>query len=161
MARDQSAARRLPLLVVALLALLPGRAVATPPEGLSGAMVLDEVADGLRRYRREKNPEKRAAWLQRLTEHRDVRAAVVMGEALSDPSPEVAVAAVQGLNWFWVPEVIYCNPLQEIRFADLIWKELGPDLRAAGTTEQFWERLAADPRFRENFQGQERDRVSK
>ena len=35
----------LPLLAVLALA-LPGKAVAGPPEGVSGKMVLDEVADG-------------------------------------------------------------------------------------------------------------------
>jgi hypothetical protein len=39
----------LPLLTA--LALPPGEAIAGPPEGPSGRMVFDEVADGLRKYR--------------------------------------------------------------------------------------------------------------
>jgi hypothetical protein len=48
------------LLVFVVLALvLPGQAVAGPPEGMSGKMVFDEVADGLRKYRKEEDEEKR------------------------------------------------------------------------------------------------------
>jgi hypothetical protein len=47
------------IVVLALLTLLPGQSAATPPEGVSGQMVLDEVADGLRRFRREKDEKKR------------------------------------------------------------------------------------------------------
>ena len=46
----KTSASVLPLLAVLALA-LPGKAVAGPPEGVSGKMVLDEAADGLRRYR--------------------------------------------------------------------------------------------------------------
>ena len=42
----------LPLLAVPMMMAPLGRAVAGPPEGLSGAMELDKVADGLRQYQR-------------------------------------------------------------------------------------------------------------
>ena len=41
-------------------------------------MVLDEVADGLRQYRKEANPEKRVGWLKKLAPTRDPRVAVQM-----------------------------------------------------------------------------------
>jgi hypothetical protein len=72
----------LPLLAV-LLVPATGRPVrAGPPEGVSGAMALDEVADGLRKYRREKDRARRAALLTRLAATRDPRVALVLGEAL-------------------------------------------------------------------------------
>ena len=51
MPRTNFAAGMLPLFAVLAVALsLPGKAVAGPPEGVSGKMVFDEVAEGLRRY---------------------------------------------------------------------------------------------------------------
>ncbi len=65
--------RRMPFAVslslVAVLALalaLPGKAVAGPPEGVSGRMVLDEIEYGLWKFRTEKNERKRIWWLDRL-----------------------------------------------------------------------------------------------
>ena len=56
----------LPPLFAVLALLTPNRAVAGPPEGVSGKMVLDEVADGLRQYRKEKDQGKRVKLLERL-----------------------------------------------------------------------------------------------
>jgi hypothetical protein len=69
----------LPLLPVLILG-LPGRAVARPPEGVSGKMVLDEVADGLRKYQAEKDMDKCIPLLERLAQTRGLRVAVAMGE---------------------------------------------------------------------------------
>jgi hypothetical protein len=67
----------------ALLAMLMGpMAFAGGPEKVSGQMVLDEVADALRRYRREKDESKRIRWLVALAPTRDPRVAVALGEAL-------------------------------------------------------------------------------
>jgi hypothetical protein len=68
-----------PLLVLALS--LPGKAIAGPPEGVSGKMVLDEVADGLRKYRKEKDAVKRLRLLEKLAPTRDPRVAIVLVEA--------------------------------------------------------------------------------
>jgi hypothetical protein len=86
----------------ALLALLAALALsapalAGPPERPSGQMALDEVAEGLRRYKLEGNPARRAAWLRRLAPARDARVAVALGTALGDAVPEVRSAAVAGL----------------------------------------------------------------
>jgi hypothetical protein len=70
--------------LLALLAPVPP-AVAGPPVGVSGRMVLDEVAEGLRRYRQEKDPGNRAEWLKKLAPTHDPRVAIALGEALDDP----------------------------------------------------------------------------
>jgi hypothetical protein len=67
-----------PLAALALLS--PGEAAAGPPEGASGKMVLDKVADGLRTYQREKDICKAAELLQKLAATRDVRVAVALGD---------------------------------------------------------------------------------
>jgi hypothetical protein len=74
------------VLLLALLVLLsPGKGVAGPPAGSSGKMV-DEVADGLRRYRMEKDEEKRWAWLERLAPTKDPRVAIALYEAAAEDS---------------------------------------------------------------------------
>src|SRR5579885_3760935 len=63
--------------------LLPGRpALAGPPEKVSGRMVLDEVADGLRKYRKMTDPEAQIRMLGRLARTRDPRVAVLLGEVV-------------------------------------------------------------------------------
>jgi hypothetical protein len=77
-----------------LLAGLP--VVAGPPERPAGRMAFDEVADGLRRYRRERDPQRRRELLQKLAPTRDPRVAVAMGEVLAGsgcPYPEIAFLA--------------------------------------------------------------------
>jgi hypothetical protein len=76
-----------------LVLVLPGRAVAGPPEGVSGKMVLDGVADGLRRYQKETDPEKRMGWLRRLAPNRDPRVTVALGEAMKPARGKLAIAA--------------------------------------------------------------------
>jgi hypothetical protein len=68
------------LMLVLLAVLTPTNAIAGPPEGVSGRIVLDDVADGLRRYRKEKDPEKGLLWLEVLARTQDVRVEVVLGE---------------------------------------------------------------------------------
>jgi hypothetical protein len=84
------------LFVLALFVLLvPGRPVlAGPPEGPSGEMVLDEVADGLRKYHKEKDTERRIDRLLELAPMSDPRVLVTLGEALGDPSMEIRSLAV-------------------------------------------------------------------
>jgi hypothetical protein len=120
----------LPLLAVLAL-LSPGKAVDGPPEGAAGKMVLDEVADGLRKYGEEKDPAKRLGWLKRLAPSRDPRVGVALGET------------------FWkVPEEVWCGATQlVIRYylkGEVENPGLGPGLR----TERWWERNEADLRRR-------------
>ena len=74
---------RTPLVVLALL-LLGSATGAGPPGKVSGEMVFDEFADGLRRYRQETNPKKRADWLRQLAPTGEPRVIVALGEALYD-----------------------------------------------------------------------------
>jgi len=67
----------LALAPLALLAPVPP-ATAGPPEGPSGRMVLDEVADGLRKCRAEQEPGKRFRWLERLAPTADPRVYVAL-----------------------------------------------------------------------------------
>jgi hypothetical protein len=67
--------------LLAALALVPPGKADTGPTGAAGTMVLDEVADGLRRYRRETDPQLRVRWLEKLAPTRDPRVAVALWEA--------------------------------------------------------------------------------
>src|SRR5262249_15980430 len=88
----------LALLPLAMPAVLAPPAVAGPPGGVSGRMVyVDEVADGLRKYRAARDDGKRAELLGKLARTRDPRVAVALGEALHDPSPDVLVRAAYGI----------------------------------------------------------------
>jgi hypothetical protein len=59
-------------------------------------MAFDDVADRLRRYRQEQDPDTRAEWLKKLAPAHDPRVAVALGEALPDPWPAVRAAAFRG-----------------------------------------------------------------
>jgi hypothetical protein len=76
--------RPLALLPLLTLVALPARAPAEAglPDAVSGRMVLDEVTDGLRRYRLAKYPVERARWLEKLAPSRDPRVGVALGEAM-------------------------------------------------------------------------------
>jgi hypothetical protein len=69
------------LLLAVTALVMPGWAVAGPPEGVSGKMAFDEVAEGLRKYRAEKTPGKRIRWLEKLAASRDPRVAVVIWDS--------------------------------------------------------------------------------
>jgi hypothetical protein len=116
----------LPLAMPALL--LPGKAVAEPPEGTSGKMVFDEVADGLRKYHREEEPGKRIWWLYELARTRDARVTIACGEALSCHDPaEVEWAAII-IGHYQFPE--RCHPQLDLDAqARAWWKENEADLR--------------------------------
>jgi hypothetical protein len=92
-----------PVALSLLVVLWPAEVVrAGPPEVSSGRMVLDEVADGLRRYRRETDPGRRRQLLSQLAPSRDPRVAVALGEVLAStafPFPEVTLLAE-----FYLPE---------------------------------------------------------
>jgi hypothetical protein len=88
----------------AVLALVPARAVAGPPEGVSGRMVLDQVADGLRKYRQETDHDRRVRWLRKLAPTCDVRVAVALGDAWGDSDGGVGTVAQALLAEY------YCEP---------------------------------------------------
>jgi hypothetical protein len=66
------------LVPLALAALVAPVALAGPPAETAGRMVLDEVADGLRRYAREGDAKKAIDTLKRLAPTCDPRVAVVL-----------------------------------------------------------------------------------
>ncbi|HEX5271203.1 MAG TPA: hypothetical protein VFW33_11970 [Gemmataceae bacterium] len=69
--------------LLATLALLPpGKAVAGPPEGVSGKMVLrtDPIAEGLRRCHQVEDRGKRLELLEKLAATEDPRVAVALAE---------------------------------------------------------------------------------
>jgi hypothetical protein len=85
------------LLLLTLPLIVAGpTAFAGPPDKPLAQMAFDEVADGLRRYRRERDPTRRRALLWRLAPLRDPRVAVALGDVLASvefPFPEVALLA--------------------------------------------------------------------
>ena len=86
---------RLVLPLLAVLALLaPEKSVAGPSDGVSGRTVLDQVEDGLRRYRAARTPTARVVWLRKLAPIRDARVAVALGEAISSENLEVSRCAI-------------------------------------------------------------------
>jgi hypothetical protein len=92
----------LPLL--ALLAFLAAPAAAGPPEGVSGRMAFDRVADGLRRYRQEDDDAKRIAWLRRLAPTRDPRVAAVLEDCAAEGlTSDCWVAASELLRRYYPP----------------------------------------------------------
>jgi hypothetical protein len=114
------------VLVLALFVLLvSGEPVlAGPPEGVSGKMVFDEVADGLLRCRDETDREKLRALLERLARTRDPRVAILLGEK----RPGGAAFAFTLLARYYRP-----GPLNEEEYPPLAglhwWEENEADLR--------------------------------
>ncbi len=85
------------ILLAAVPLLFAGPAAfAGPPERPAARATLDEVADGLRRYRREQDPRRRRELLWKLAPLPDPRVAVALGEVLAGsdcPYPEIRFLA--------------------------------------------------------------------
>jgi hypothetical protein len=91
------------LLLFAVLALpSPGRADAGPPEGLSEKMMMtfDEVAEGLWKYRKEKDPKKRLAWLQALGATGDPRVALALVDAANNQNGDDLDCEAADILWW-------------------------------------------------------------
>ena len=116
----------LPVSLLLLVLFTPAQAIAEPPEGASGKMVLDKVADGLKRYRKAVGPEQRAELLYKLAETHDVRVAVALGEALADPDLGDGAAIMLACCY---------RPQARLLFTDVVaesrkwWKKNEADLR--------------------------------
>src|SRR5947209_8608616 len=118
-------------MLIAFLLLLPGQVLAGPPEAMSGRMVLDEVTDGLQRYRAEKDPGRRIQWLRRLETTREPRVGVALGEALFDPDEGVRMQAASGIVQHQTEDLInktMTGPVS-LRWARQWWAEHEADLR--------------------------------
>jgi hypothetical protein len=118
----------LPLLVGLALS-SPSQTAAGPPDRPLGKMVLDEVADGLRRYRKETDPEKRIEWLEKLAPTRDPRVGVALGEYMAD-APSGWVAAGDLLERYFLPRPVNVTTSQEwVLEVSLWWQKNKADLR--------------------------------
>jgi hypothetical protein len=87
---------RYSLFSVLIVLLFQQTAVADAPATASGAMVVDAVAEGLRRYRSETDESRRRALLWKLAPTRDPRVALALGEVLASvdlPYPEISLLA--------------------------------------------------------------------
>jgi hypothetical protein len=85
----------------AALALLSrGRAVAGPPERPSVKVLSDDVAAGLRKCRKEKDPQKRLAWLQTLAATGDPRVAIALVEAANNQNGDDLDCEAADLLWW-------------------------------------------------------------
>jgi hypothetical protein len=87
-------------LLASLLLLLPGQTLAGPPEGVSGRVMFDEVADGLRKYRKETDPERRLAWLQTLGATGDPRVALALVDAANNRHGDDLDCEAADLLWW-------------------------------------------------------------
>jgi hypothetical protein len=117
------------LLLLAVLALPPHQATAGPPEGASGKMVLDQVADGLRNYRAEKDAGKRSLLMDRLAATGDPRVAVVLGELMRDEKEGDGAETTLGIFFACRPHSsVQCHTFtsQQVR---LWWHANEADLR--------------------------------
>jgi hypothetical protein len=115
------------LLIVALTVLMPRKAVAGPPEGVSGRMVFDEVADGLRRCRKEKDLTKRLGLLKKLALTHDPRVAVFLLDTLPAGSTILTEEVFLLANCFIAGTRFHVG--NNIRFDE--WKEANEaDLRS-------------------------------
>ena len=119
----------LPLAVMLLALLLPGNAVAGPPQGLSGKMVLDEVADGLQRYRIAKDTGARMRWLKMLATTHDARIAIALGNALDDAEPAMRAMAARALLRYWMSYSVPGNDEQKVKGAMKWWQKNEAEMR--------------------------------
>ncbi len=85
--------------------------IAGPPEKASGKMVLDEVAEGLRRYRKESNLAKRVDWLEKFAPTRDPRVAIALNEAITGASGQLPESM-----WFRVAYLLDDYYLRNTKF---------------------------------------------
>jgi hypothetical protein len=101
---------------------------AGPPERPSGTFVVDEMADGLRRYRKETEPELRVRWLEKLAPSRDPRVAIALWEADCEDRA-VKSAAVRLLGGYFVEGTRF----EHLQYYDVggWWKANEADIRRA------------------------------
>jgi hypothetical protein len=87
-------------LFAALALLPPGRAVSAPPGRVSVKMVFDEVAEGLRKYRKAKDPTKRLAWLENLAATGDPRVALALVAAANNQNGDDLDCEAADILWW-------------------------------------------------------------
>jgi hypothetical protein len=89
---------------LALALLSQGRALPGPPERATGKLMLvsDDVLEGLRNYRQEKDPKKRLAWLQTFGATGDPRVALALVDAANNQNgDDLDCEAADVLWWYY------------------------------------------------------------
>jgi hypothetical protein len=83
--------------------LSPCSAVAGPSEGVSETTMMAnaDVAEGLRKYRTEKDPEKRLAWLQKLAATGDPRVALALVDAANNGNGDDLDCEAADILWWY------------------------------------------------------------
>ncbi len=125
------------LLALAMLFLLmPGHSTpARPPDVPSSSMVLDEVADGLRRYDQEKDQDKRLPWLLSLAPRRDPRVAIVLAREGINPDPALGERGRQHAAWLlmehYIPREQWVYSAKYSVTATRWWEAHGAEVRCA------------------------------
>jgi hypothetical protein len=89
------------VLFAVLALLLQGESVAGPSEGVSGKTALDEVAQGLRKYRTEKDPKKRLAWQEKYAATGDPRVALALFDAANNHNGDDLDCEAADLLWWY------------------------------------------------------------
>lgn len=118
------------VVLLTMLALLsPVKAVAAPLEKASGKMVFDEVEEGLRHYREERDEEKRLAILARLAPSRDLRVAVALGDASEDGPAQVQNTTYDLLFRYFLPDPVEVDFIDQIDASYDWWEKNKTDLR--------------------------------
>jgi len=89
-------------LLTVLAFLSPEKALAGLTEGASGKMVfVDQVRDRLREYRKEKDPEKRLAWLQTLAATGDPGVALALVDAANNQNGDDLDCEAADILWWY------------------------------------------------------------
>ena len=120
--------RWMTLAVVVILFAQPGNSVAGPPEKISGVMVFDEVADGLRKYRQETDTGRRIRRLEKLALTRDPRVAIVLGDLLGSTDRETQIYAAGIIDRHFHPFVYQGIGILVLQ-ARVWWMDNQADLR--------------------------------
>ncbi len=128
-----------PPLLATLALLSSGNVVAGPPEGASGKMVLDKVSEGLRKYRKETDEDKRIYWLTKLAPSRDPRVALALWEAFAAWKPPVGGTMI----YFPCEGHIAAICLVKFRYAPML-----PGQSEYASLKQWWQANEADLRRR-------------
>jgi hypothetical protein len=117
---------------LSLVLLWPVRTLTGPPDRASGKMVMDEVSEGLRRYRRETDESKRVEWLRKLARTRDPRVGAAMGEYLSSegsPFPHQLSVVWLLTSHFMPSPVVYDDLVAQMQAARVWWRDNEAHLR--------------------------------
>jgi hypothetical protein len=106
---------------------------AGPPDTPSGVMVLDEVAHGLREYRKASEPARRIAWLKRLAPSKDPRVAIALAEESVGDTPTLGADARQYMALLlvkhYVPQDQWLSGAKFTATALRWWEANGAELR--------------------------------